>query len=260
LASIGLDDNGLFLRNISRLEARNEILNWIESQTGDAESVVAVDAPLVIRNCSGIRTAERELNHDFCYFHAGCHAANLGRPFAPNVLSFSHSLSGLGFIHGADMMPKEPGRFQIEVHPHAAAVNLFDLARIVKYKRGRRDQRASELRRLRKLMVSRLPRMNPRLQLRLPSVPRAGSLKSVEDQMDAVLCAYVAVHWWFWGSQRNRRYGTKEEGYIVVPNRHESAKLDSASQQNNRAFLIGQQIIATTWKPSSIELNACIWK
>ena len=217
LASIGLDDDGLYLQNVTRLEARNEILNWVGSQTGDTDSVVAVDAPLVIRNCSSIRTAERELNRDFRRFHAGCHAANLGRPFAPNVLSFSQALSALGFIHGADMMPKEPGRFQIEVHPHAAAVNLFDLARIVKYKHGRRDQRASELRRLRKLMVSCLPCMDPRLQLRLPPVPRAGSLKSVEDQMDAVLCAYVAAHWWFWGSQRNRRYGTKEEGYIVVP-------------------------------------------
>jgi len=220
LASIGLTDGGLYLEEVSRLEGPNEILRWIESQAGSGSSVVAVDAPLVIPNDIGIRAAERELNRDFRRSHAGCHAANLSRPFAPNVLSFSRGLSALGFLHGADMMPKEPGRFQIEVHPHAAAVNLFDLPRIVKYKRGRRDQRASELRRLRRLLASRLPLMDPRVQLKLPVVPQIGSLKPVEDQIDAVLCAYVAAHWWFWGCQRNRRYGTKDEGYIVVPHKH----------------------------------------
>ena len=224
LASIGLSNGELYLQRVSRVQPSNEILQWIESQAGSGNSVVAVDAPLVIRNQTSIRPVERELNRDFRRFHAGCHAANLGRPFASNVLSFSYNLSILGFLHGADMMPQEEGRFQIEVHPHAAAVNLFDLPRIVKYKRGRRDERASELRRLRKLMASRLPLMDPPLQLTLPPVPRVGSLKLVEDQIDAVLCAYVAAHWWSWGNQRNRRYGTIDAGYIVVPNRYHSAE------------------------------------
>jgi predicted RNase H-like nuclease len=224
LALINLNGSGLRLESVTRLESFNEILHWIGSQAGAGDSVVAVDAPLVIRNQSGIRAAERAVNRDFHRFHACCHAANLGRPFAPTVLAFSSSLSALGFFHGADMVPKEAGRLQIEVHPHAAAVNLFDLPRIVKYKRGRRAERASELRRLRKLMVTRLPLMDPPLQLRLPPVPQVGSLKSVEDQIDAVLCAYIAAHWWFWGSQRNQRYGTKDEGYIVVPNRRRSRR------------------------------------
>ncbi len=257
LASVNLTEGRLHLQCVSRLEHSNKILHWIESQAGSGNSVVAVDAPLVIRNKTSIRPAERELNRDFRRFHAGCHAANLGRPFAPNVLAFSHGLSALGFLHGADMTPKESGRFQIEVHPHAAAVNLFDLPRIVKYKRGRRDQRASELGRLRKLMVLRLPFMDPVLQLTLPSVPRNGSLKPVEDQIDAVLCAYVAAHWWSWGNQRNRRYGSKDEGYIVVPNRQPFVKTnpktlycadfngcpssDGASEGMNRVLVVKLQ-------------------
>jgi predicted RNase H-like nuclease len=224
LASIGLTEGGFCLQRVTRLEHSNEILHWIESQSGSGDSVVAVDAPLIIRNHTGIRPAERELNRDFHRFHAGCHAANLGRPFAPNVLSFSRSLAALGFPHGAAMMPQEAGRFQIEVHPHAAAVNLFGLSRIVKYKRGRRNQKANELGRLRKLMVSRLRFMNPPLRLRLPAVPCGESLKPVEDQIDAVLCAYVAAHWWCWGNQRNHLYGTREEGYIVVPDRYSSGR------------------------------------
>jgi len=98
-------------------------------------------------------------------------------------------------------------------------VNLFDLPLIVKYKRGRRAERAKELRRLRRLMLSRLPLLDPALTLRLPPVPNAGNLKPVEDQIDAVLCAYIAAHWWLWAKQKNHIYGCRKTGYIVVPER-----------------------------------------
>jgi len=77
------------------------------------------------------------------------------------------------------MTPRKPGRFQIEVHPHAATVNLFGLDRIVKYKKGVRGKRANELRRLRKLMLTHLPILTPALSLRLPAVPKSGNLKPV---------------------------------------------------------------------------------
>jgi predicted RNase H-like nuclease len=185
LASIGLHEAGLSLRNVARVQGADQVLRWIQSEAGSGTSVVAVDAPLVIQNETGIRPAERELNQDFRRFHAGCHAANLLRPFAQNVISFSNQLSGLGFIEGADLKPKQSGCFQIEVHPHAATVNLFGLERIVKYKRGRRNQRESELRRLRELMLTSMPLLNPALTLQLPVVPLAGNLKPVEDQIDA---------------------------------------------------------------------------
>jgi predicted RNase H-like nuclease len=123
LASIALSGAGLQLRNVTRLEDTNDILSWIQSETGGDDSVIAVDAPLVIRNLTGIRAAERELNREFRRYHAGCHAANLGRPFAPKVISFSRCLEALGFRHGADLRPQQAGRFQIEVHPHAATVH-----------------------------------------------------------------------------------------------------------------------------------------
>lgn len=219
LASIGVDAEGLNLRTVARIEKVEEILDWIQSEAGSGTAVAAVDAPLVISNPTGIRDAERELNHDFRRFHAGCHAANLGRPFAQNVRSFSQQLTALGFVHGAEMTARQQGRFQIEVHPHAATVNLFDLPRIVKYKRGRRDARSKELSRLRELMLSRLPLLDPALPLQLPEVPLAGNLKPVEDQIDAVMCAYIAAHWWSWAGHRNRVYGSNQKGHIVVPER-----------------------------------------
>jgi predicted RNase H-like nuclease len=217
LASIGLEGGELRLRSIARLEGLDEILDWIREEAGSGSAVAAVDAPLVIRNASGIRDAERELNHDYRRFHAGCHAANLGRPFAEKVTDFSRRLEGLGFAHDPGMSARQEGRFQIEVHPHAASVSLFELDRIVKYKRGTRAQRASGLRRLRRLMLARLPECNPALRLKLPGVPLRGNLKPVEDRIDAVLCAYIAAHWWHWGASRNRVYGPGVDGCIVVP-------------------------------------------
>jgi predicted RNase H-like nuclease len=78
--------------------------------------------------------------------------------------------------------------------------------------------RAAGLRRLRRLLLSRLPELDPALPLRLPGVPRKGSLKPVEDRIDAVFCAYLAAYWWHWAEERNRVYGSGEAGgYIVVP-------------------------------------------
>ena len=92
-----------------------------------------------------------------------------------------------------------------------------ELDRIVKYKRGRREERARGLRRLRKLMLEHLPELDPPFAPRLPGVPAIGDLKPTEDRIDAVLCAYVAAYWWRWGTKRNRVYGNGESGSIVVP-------------------------------------------
>lgn len=213
LASLESRAGRFVQHNIARLEKVDEILNWIDSEA-DANAVVGVDAPLVIPNETGIRPAERELNRDFRRFHAGCHAANLGRPFAQHVTAFSRLLQDRGFLHGAAIQPHEAGRFQIEVHPHSATVALFGLDRIVKYKKGRRQERAKELQRLRQLIQSL-----PDLEADLPEIPSTGDLKPVEDKIDAIFCAYIAAHWWRWAATRNHVYGTAEAGYIVVPAR-----------------------------------------
>lgn len=194
LASISWDGRALTLRRIARLSDTAEIVGWILKEAGSSSAVMAVHAPLIIRNHTAIRPAERELNRDFRRFHAGCRPANLGRPFAANVIVFSDLPENAGFRHGAAIRRRQRGRFQIEVHPHAATVSLLELERILKYKRGARDARACELRRLRSLILSRLSRTEPSLVLRLPHAPRVGNTKPVEDQIDAVLCAFIAAH------------------------------------------------------------------
>ena len=100
LASLEWDGEGLVQLQTGRLESADNILDWIASEAGDGDAVVAVDAPLVITNPTAMRLAERTLNHDFQRFHAGCHPANLGRPFADRVTTFSRMLEERGFPHG----------------------------------------------------------------------------------------------------------------------------------------------------------------
>ncbi len=207
----------LRLKHVTRIEATEDILAWVRDQASDGDAVVAIDAPTVIANEFGIRPCERGLNADFRRFHAGCHPANLSRPFAPYVLSFSKAIGELGFQHAAEMPVKASGRYQLEVHPHAATVSLFGLGRIVKYKKGRRAEKAAELGRLRQLCLDNFPRLEPPLSLELPPIPETGPTKPVEDQIDAVICAYIAAHFWYWGRERNTVYGVNETGFIVVP-------------------------------------------
>jgi predicted RNase H-like nuclease len=43
------------------------------------------------------------------------------------------------------------------------------------------------------------------------------TLKALEDKLDALLCAYIGAHWWYWGIERNLVLGDRTTGYIVIP-------------------------------------------
>lgn len=196
---------------LDRRATHADVLGWIDQQAGAGPAMLAIDAPLVMPNTTGIRACERALNADFRRHHAGCHAANQGRPFYVPITAFVSALELRGFRHAAQITPRAPGRCMIEVHPHAAAVSVFGLDRILKYKKGRIAQRAAELARYRELLGGLIPAV-------LPAIPRTGAaLKAVEDQLDAVLAAWVGAQWWMHGASRGRCYGDATTGYIVVP-------------------------------------------
>lgn len=198
---------------LDRLTDPADVLQWIEAQA-PGPAIVAVDAPLVIPNETGMRVADRLTHVEFGRYDAGCYPANRRLPFAERVTSFSGQLRRLGFRHADRIVAGRPGRYQIEVYPHAAAVNLFALEKILKYKKGRVADRVRELRRYRRLLGSLIP-------AKLPGVPAAGgaALKAAEDLLDAALCAYIGWRWWTFGRERSTVLGNRRDGYIVVPSR-----------------------------------------
>lgn len=210
----------LSLVTLDRLTTHAEVLHWINQRAPvPTPAMVAVDAPTLIPNATGMRQPDRLAHKYFGKYHAGCYPANQAAAFAPSLLAFGQALVEQGFHHAATLSPQQPGRYQIEFFPHPAMVHLFGLSRILKYKKGRVAQRRQELGRLRSLILHHLPRHTPRLAIGdLPNIPDGGSaLKAVEDQLDSLVCAYGAAHWWYWGLQRNQVLGNLETGYIVVP-------------------------------------------
>ncbi len=221
LAALDWDGRSLSPIETQRIKCFEEILAWVDRIASDGEALVAVDAPTIITKDDGMRDADREMHNLFGKYHAGAFPANLRRPFAPLTTRLGKELQQKRFEHACEIVPQKPGRYQIEVYPHAAIVELFDLERIIKYKKGLIRDRFSELSRYRSMLLERLPSLNPALPLSsLPEFEQRGpKMKEAEDQMDALTCAYVGAHWWYWGLRGNRACGSAEKGYIIVPRR-----------------------------------------
>lgn len=220
VAALDWANETLQLVALDRLTNPRDILRWVTAHATESAGI-GIDAPLVIPNAAGMRIADRLAHSYYGKYHAGAYPASRARRFWKRTTRLSSSLAKLGFGHGDELKPKSSGRFQIEVHPHAASVQLFLLDRIVKYKKGRLEERAGELKRLRGLLLERLPTLVPRLApTELPEIPTSGrELKAVEDKLDALLAAYIAAHWWYWGRERNQVLGNSRLGYIIVPHR-----------------------------------------
>jgi predicted RNase H-like nuclease len=202
--------------------ALTDILTWIDQTAPAPEpALVAVDAPTLIPNQTGMRLPDRLTHQYFGKHHAGCYPANLSRPFADRTTGFGRSLEERGFAHAPNIAPQQPGRYQIEVFPHAAMIGLFQLDQILKYKKGRLAQRQAGLQQLRDRILTHLPQKTPRLHIAAEDIPRIPSkgkaLKDVEDRLDSIICAYTAAYWWRWGEARNYVLGDRTSGYIIVP-------------------------------------------
>lgn len=189
--------------------------------------VVGVDAPLVVEP---ERRAEVELGRVYGSRHAGAYLATI--PFLARMnglagprLAAELRLRGFEF-DPARLAAKAPGRFAMEVFPHPAQVELFGLARALKYKRGPVASRRAALAAYQGHLVALLEPVAPAVlsDARVREVFAAGALeargtalKSLEDRLDALTCAYVAYHCWRHGPGGFSVFGRSEHGCIVVP-------------------------------------------
>lgn len=186
------------------------------------DCLVAIDAPLIVKNLTGYRPCESALNHDFHRFDAGARPAFAEKPefCDPRGARIATALT-------LDMDPlSNSPRRAIEVYPHPATVVLFGLDKILKYKRGPFEVRQSELLKLMTL-IEGLDKATPRLRVnhnvswvelrrRIAAATRPSQLDRDEDPVDAVLCAYVALYW-FHRPEDVTVYGDFATGYIVTP-------------------------------------------
>ena len=221
LCCLEWQDNQLQLLDLDRKDSIADILIWIDiCVQPDEPAIIAVDAPTLIPNATGSRLPDKLTHKYFGKYHAGCYPANLNLPFAERTVNFGLELETRGYNHAPTIVAQKPGRYQIEVFPHPAIVNLFNLDKILKYKKGRLSDRRLELIKLQNYIFNILPTIEPHLRpptstLEIPTTGAA--LKATEDKLDSLICAYVGAHWWYWGEQRNLVLGDSTTGYIVIP-------------------------------------------
>ncbi|SRR5258706_1211097 len=214
------------------LKEDHEIVEHINRIAGSDSVVIAVDAPLVVRNENGYRSCEKELALDFAKYEAAAHSSNrklLCKYNSGEVRGevLVERLAEIDIQHSAVIQPKKPMRQVFEVYPHPAMVTLFDLGKTLKYKArlGRTVQdRYKAFGEYRDHLFS-LSNAMPSAILGLSETYhtlKGKQLKSYEDRLDAVFCAYIALYYWWWGETKCRVFGTLADGYIVTPYRQRS--------------------------------------
>ena len=212
--------------NPSWIVSLNEVATFIE-QHAENDTVVAIDAPLIIQNKFGQRPCETEISRRFWAAHASAHSSNLTLYPSAGGVRLARHLESHGFRHCP--RPHEPerhlsGKWFFEVYPHSAHVILFNRSRIIKYKKGTVASRRTGLHEFRGCLRNLSgPRLKTDSMLQFLECPRdldnlrGLDLKHYEDILDATLCAYLAAYFWAWGYDRNEPFGTYETGYIINP-------------------------------------------
>jgi predicted RNase H-like nuclease len=212
-----------------------EIVAWASSYTSSS-CIVAIDAPLIVTNPSGQRPCETLLAKCFGQYGAGPHSSNL------RIASFAKGIRGAQVASalqlGIDPMigKQQPVRVAIEVFPHSALVALFSLTQSLKYKgkAGRsiveRQEAFGKLIECLESLINRDPPIKVASCRRwevlqhTTSLTNASAMDRLEDELDAYVCAYVALYYWTHGLERCRVVGDLRDGYIVTPVNEQQAR------------------------------------
>lgn len=232
----------------SRLGSDEELLRWLRPFV-EEDVLVAIDAPLIVRNQTGRRRAERLISRCFGAYHASAHSANLGLPAFAEGVRGELLATALGLDVDPLFLPRLPVRRAIEVYPHTAIVALFGLAATLKYKAKQGRTLATRAAALAQLMqhLEALRDADPTLDVRAAprwvalarsvAAPSSGAeLARLEDEIDAYVCAYTALYYWTHGTSRCRIAGDTEDGYILTPvTREQAACLDRLTAEDRVA-------------------------
>jgi predicted RNase H-like nuclease len=204
------------------------IVEYIQHYAGAGPAIVAVDAPLWVPNEAGRRPGEAAIGFAFARYQAGAHPANRRRLAFDGIVrgeALVAALAARGFVHAPEVAAGALVRQVVEVFPHPAMVALFGLDRTLKYKAkpGRGAAQRLEAWRRYQAHLDALFQADPQLRGQVAltaqdvAALRGRRLKDYEDQVDALMCAYIALYGFRWGAARCRMFGTFEGGYIFTP-------------------------------------------
>jgi predicted RNase H-like nuclease len=186
-------------------------------------SGVAIDAPTIINNQTGMRECEKAIGQAFGRKKASCMPSHLEKYPNHPAVELSQKLETQGFQHLL-----KTNKFQVECYPHPAIINLFGLPERLKYKKKKGMKVADQIHGQRRLgWLLRSLEGSPVLSLKIANYVQVthfkfdqeynlsgAALKTHEDKLDAIICLYVAA---LHAKSQTDIYGTRADGYIVVP-------------------------------------------
>ncbi|WP_166870834.1 DUF429 domain-containing protein [Salinibacterium sp. ZJ450] len=198
------------------------VVEWL-LRTAAPGDVVAIDAPLVVANATGMRECEREVGQRYGRWRVAANASNLRLGWLGGV-TLRQRLEQAGWVYtDGSQQPRTDVVQFFECYPYTTLVGAPELGYAIerpRYKRlnlalpdvaAKRAFRAAECDELLRRM-SRLTDEQPPLDLR--SHPTTAELlnepsplldipyKHREDLLDAALCAWTAAMWAQFGTER----------------------------------------------------------
>jgi predicted RNase H-like nuclease len=224
-----------------------ETIEWIEANAV-VDTLLFVDAPLVIDNGDGQRLAERQVGQRYGKWWVSANSTNTKSPRQAGV-HLRKRLEGRGWRYddGLDGPPTR-GRVLSECYPYTTIVGAFEFGYDDKrppYKRAPKGMKAAEawplrtsacdelIRRVAALIHSDVPinlasHSETAALVDVPSPPVAAQYKKREDLIDAAICAWTATLWHRFGEERCQVLGVDADlsaqrpiASIIAPARRE---------------------------------------
>jgi predicted RNase H-like nuclease len=222
----------------------DQTIAWAQTWADD-DTILFVDAPLVITNLNGQRLADKQVGQRYGRWWVSVNSVNT-RSARQAGVRLRDRLEALGWRYSDGREgPAQGGKVVSECYPYTAIVGAEELEYDDKrpaYKRGKKGMPAAQAWPIRVAacdeLIRRLARLrtaDPPMTLRShaetrrlyeessPSTPMA--YKKREDLLDAAICAWTAAFWRRYGFARCQVLGVPPDptsdflGTIIAPTR-----------------------------------------
>ncbi len=214
------DGQGVELIEAASLRAHEDILGFIARNRGRHGCVIAVNAPIIVENTGGRRPCDAMIDEHFGHFHVDQYTVNTVNASHPRTIG--RALMRMGF----DPNPMSEGDRVIETYNQATQIMLFEQERPVRLKSGPVGARKDAVARFREIMHDALgealpvlldsPALDTLLEQDLPS-SNGSRVGSLEERLEATLCAYTAAFLDMRGPEDCAFLGDLDQGYVLLP-------------------------------------------
>ena len=205
--------NTLKILDIKLLKSIDEIFDEIEKYTND-KVYIGLDAPLLVPNEDGNRECEKLFNKDFAKYKISMLPVNrkLLTKYNSNIRS---EVLYKRLLENGFKRDYSSNKVIFEVYPHSTIAMLFNNHKILPYKRkkGRNTEFIREQLTIYKKYLAKVVSSHSVLKNNV-EVLKGQGLKSFEDMLDAITCAYTI---YFCQNNEARYYKVEGENIFVTP-------------------------------------------